>query len=417
MAADRIPSFLASGARLGQWWVPPDGDETGVAGLPEHREAGILASSEAGHWSLLISRVRTPGAGTIGGRWSTQMQREEAIWGLVPPGTCVSLLEGMRVRQAFPFDDSPEERWVGDWAAESKTAWIMPDDRAKRVEIEFDVGAAWSERPRGYGYDVDLADGWCHESRTFVVHDPLTHEARIGGARLQLRREGVVERSSLAFRVRTRTYFCIEDDVAFREIGNRWLRPLFEFLSFFWLQDAKVVRVRAVESEHEKRFDLHYPQPLVPVGNQQGQESVSNWPFCNLGDLLTKGYRFETLLQKYFAWRAAGYAPAVFLLVDSQSPLLDHSVGARLLSAIRSLETFEKARTLNRRINISDAVDRLISASGSVGSEIASLWTQRGRRNLPIRCPSCGTGTRRTVNRVMRSTSRPKRNYSTRNGI
>ena len=379
MAVNRTPRFLASGARSGQWWVPSENAETGPDGLPICREVGVLASSDAGHWSLLISRVRTPGTGTIGGPWSTQLQREDAIWGLVPAGTCVSLLDGMRVRQAFPFDDSPEERWVGDWSAESKTAWIMPEDRAKRVEIEFDVGAAWSERPPGYGYDVDLDDSWHYESRTFVVPDPLVHEARIGGARLQLRRECVVERSDLAFGFRARTYFCIYDDVAFRQIRRRWVRPLFEFLSFFWLRDAQVIRVQAVDSEHGRRFDLHFPRPLAPTHDLQAG-SVVIPPFCNLGDLLAKGYAFETLLQNYFAWRAAGYARAVYLLVDSQSPLLDHSVGARLLKAIRSLETFERASS--RRLNVKKAVDRLISTSGSVGSEITKLWAQRSDRKL-----------------------------------
>ena len=87
---------------------------------------------------------------------------------IVNTGTCVSLLDGIRIRQAHPFDDTPEERWVGDWSAESKSAWIRPEDRAKRVEIEFDVGAAWSERPRGYGFDVDLDDSWCPKLRTFT---------------------------------------------------------------------------------------------------------------------------------------------------------------------------------------------------------------------------------------------------------
>lgn len=386
MAANRIPSFLASGARLGQWWAPPEeDDEIGPGGLPTLREVGILASSEAGHWSLLIARVRTPGDGTIGDPWSTQLQRRDTIWGQVSSGTCVSLLDGMRVQQAHPFGDSPEERWVGNWSAESKAAWVRPEDRAKRVEIEFDMGAAWSESPRGYGYDVDLADSWCYKSRTFVVPDPIVHEARIGGARLQLRRECEVEGPSLAsFGVRARTYFRIDDDVAFREIARRWVRPLFEFLSFFWLQDAKVVQVQAVDSEHGRRFDLHYPQPL-DSSRSPPEGTVGNSPFCNLGDLLAKGYDFETLLQEYFAWRTAGYAPAVFRLVDSQNPLLDHSVGARLLSAIRSLEAFEKARS--RKLNVKKAVDRLISTSGTLGSEITKLWAQRGGRTLANSLP------------------------------
>ena len=114
---------------------------------------------------------------------------------------------------------------------------------------------------------------------------------------------------------------------------------------------------------------------------------MSSSRFCNLGDLLAKGCSFETLFQKYFAWRAAGYAPAVFLLVDSQSPLLDHSVGARLLSAIRSLEAFEKARTGTKRPKVDKAVSRLVDASGSVGDDIVGLWTQRGDQKLANSLP------------------------------
>lgn len=77
----------------------------------------------------------------------------------------------------------------------------------------------------------------------------------------------------------------------------------------------------------------------------------------------------------------------MFLLVDSQSPLLDHSVGARLLSAIRSLEAFEKARTGMKRPKVDKAVSRLVDASGSVGDDIVGLWTQRGDQKLANSLP------------------------------
>ena len=74
--------------------------------------------------------------------------------------------------------------------------------------------------------------------------------------------------------------------------------------------------------------------------------------------------------------------PTVASLVDSQDPLLDHSVSARLLRAINSLEVFEKARTEAGKIALHKAVDGLIESTGPVGSEIEGVWSEQGQQRF-----------------------------------
>ena len=267
--------------------------------------------------------------------------------------------------------------------AESPRAWIDPNSEADKIEVEFDVGTAWTESPRGHPPRLNLSDSWCPDSRTFTVPDPQVHEARIDGARLQLRSECVPNRSRLGFTATVRTYFCIEDDVPFRDIRTTWVRPLYEFLSFFWLRSAKVVQARAHVGQSQRWFDLHYPQPLAHSGRRHANDDTEGMPpFCALGDILTKGYDVPTLFQRYFGWRRAGYASAFALLTDSQNPLIDHSVSARLLSAINSLEAFEKAPGNKGRIAADRAAKCLTASTGSVGSAVETVWKEQGQQNF-----------------------------------
>ena len=168
-----------------------------------------------------------------------------------------------------------------------------------------------------------------------------------------------------------------------RDIRTTWLRPLFEFLSFFWLRSAKVLRVRARLRQPQRWFDLHYPEPLARSSSEHADDATQGpAPFCTLGDLQAREYDFAALLQRYFEWRRAGLVPAVAFLVDSQDPLLDHSVGARLLRAINSFETFEKDRTKQGRIKLHKAVDELIESTGTVGSDIEAAWCEQGRQKF-----------------------------------
>lgn len=376
-----VPDFAAPGARLGHWWFPADSDaeQFSLGGLPDRRQQGILASSDTGHWALQVSRMPLLEDNPAAVWQFAGLERTDTIWGKAQKG-CVSLFDGMRIGPAFSIEADPQETWIGSWWAESPTAWIHPDDRADKVEVEFDVGTAWAESPRHHPPWLDLQDSWRPDSRTFTVPDPLVHEARIDGARLQLRSECVPNPSRSRFTLTMRTYFSIENDVPFRDIRTTWARPLFEFLSFFWLRSAKVLRVRARLRQTQRWFDLHYPNPLARSSRKHADDPARGpAPFCALGDLQTRGYDFATLLQRYFEWRQAGYAPAVAFLVDSQEPLLDHSVEARLLRAINSLEAFEKARTNTKRIKLHRAVDQLIQSTGPVGAEIEDVWCEQSQ--------------------------------------
>ena len=85
------------------------------------------------------------------------------------------------------------------------------------------------------------------------------------------------------------------------DIRTTWARPLYEFLSFFWLRSAKVLQVRARLRQHQRWFDLYYPQPLARSSRQHAKDASQGIaPFCALGDILAREYDFDMLLQRYF---------------------------------------------------------------------------------------------------------------------
>ena len=138
--------------------------------------------------------------------------------------------------------------------------------------------------------------------------DALVYTAEIAGARLLLRRECMPLVAANSFSVQLRTYFAIEDDLSYREVGGKWVRPLYEFLSFCCARNANVTRVRALDSHSGSWVSLRYPQPLVPVA-ERTTPSLTSGPnqFASLGGLVDKGLRFETLLGTYFDMQSRGF--------------------------------------------------------------------------------------------------------------
>lgn len=383
--------FLAPDGRLGQWWLPrnEDADQHGqLPGLPTRREAGILASSDAGHWELLISSTRRPGDETIDEPWAGQLIRREVIWGMTNDDH-VSLFDGMCLRPRFLATSAAESTWTGNWSAESKGAWVRPEDRAKHIEVELDAGAAWSEQGGGLTTGIDLMDHWDSQEDTFEMPDALVRTAEVGSAKVQLRRECTHLVEANSFSVRLRTYFAIEDDLSYREIGGTWVRPLYEFLSFCCARNANVTRVRARDSHSSSWISLSYPQPLAPVAERTTPGSTSRPnEFASLGRLVDKGLRYETLLGTYFAMQSRGFGVVLASLVESQRALLDRSVGARLLSAIRSLEAYEKMCQPNRsRGNLKATIKKMLDGSGQIGADINRLWKMHGSRGFAKSIP------------------------------
>ena len=383
--------FLAPGGRLGQWWLPrnEDWDEHGhLPHLPMRREVGVLASSEAGHWELLVSSTRRPGGETIDEPWTGQLIRREVIWGMANEDH-VSLFDGMCLRPRSLLTSESESTWTGNWSAESKRSWISPEDRAAHIEIEFDAGAAWSGQGYGLEADIDLRKCWDSGARTFGMPDALVRNAEVASARVQLRLECVPLVAADSFSVRLRSYFAIEDDLPYREIGGKWVRPLYEFLSFCCATNANVTEVQARDSHSGAWVTLRYPQPLAPLADSSTAGSTSGRiQFASLQGLVAKGSDFETLLGTYFDLQSRGFGAVLASLVESQGALLDQSVGARLLSAIRSLETYEKIRQPNQsKVNLRATVKKLLNDSGQIGDDIKRLWRIGGSRGFAKSIP------------------------------
>ena len=73
-----------------------------------------------------------------------------------------------------------------------------------------------------------------------------------------------------------------------------------------------------------------------------------------------------------------GYGRAIQRLNESQDSHVDHSLDARMLSAVKSLEAYEKARTgRTGTVDIAKAADHLVGATGSIGAEISDVWMAR----------------------------------------
>lgn len=374
--------FLAPGAHFGHWWIPgdtPTRDDGAFSYVPASSAAGVMAIGDEGHWRLLIHDRRLRGELVPDGWADIGAARRVAIWGKTRDAS-VSLFDAWCIRPASPPNGDSESVWTGNWWAESSGIWIEPDDLASRIEIEFDIAAEWSERGIGLMRDIDLAAAWNPEARTVDLPDLLTRQADVDGVRVRLCRECKVDTSAEKLTVQVRTYFVIEELVPFGDIKERWLRPLFDLLSLCSTVNARVTGIRARTTEPERWLSLRYPDPLATTADTElPKRTPVRSPFVNLSDLGECGVDFGELLPKFFYWHRNGYAAALALLIDSQQPLLDRSVGSRLLSAARAVETYMKTEQgSDTNVNLSMALEELTADSEPIGQDITRLWDLRG---------------------------------------
>lgn len=386
MTAVSGTDLLAPGARFGHWWIPhePGSDDRIKRGmLPDSCAAGAVGVQNEGHWQLLKSAAGMDRSEVDAKLSTSGIERRETIWGQTR-NESVSLFDGWCIRPRSILNRENDEVWVGNWRAESRGAWVEPHDRASRVEIEFDVAAAWSEPGLAYGREVDLTDAWDPQTRSAALPDPLVRRAEFEGAQISLCLECLVDSSAESLSVRVRTYFLIEEHLAFADIQERWVRPLFEMLSFCFADSARVTDITARDAEHGRHLGLYYPEPLATTSGVEPDGATRLWSqFVVMGDLAECGISFEAAIPHFLEWYKAGGAAALTLLVDSQRPLLDRSVGSRLLSVAMSLEAHEKATPgHNGQVNLRNAVELLLARSGSVGEDLCRLWALRGGKEL-----------------------------------
>ncbi len=272
--------------------------------------------------------------------------------------------------------------WRGEWYVESPTTWVETSSKVRRVDIEFVAGSAWSERPPGEGLDIDLQRQWDETVATFTRPEPIVYEAVVGDATVQLRRETEFKMPSDELFLRLATVLSVEDDVELGDVRDKWVVPLHDLVSFFWLKNPGVVWIRVQLAESGRTADVHYAGVLARVDEDYKPPMSDRLAqLATVQGILAHGYSFEDLICGYWQWRERGYGRALDLLIESQDPQLDQSIDARLLNAVKSLESYVRTQTgQSGRVNLRGASKQFLDGAGQIGDDIRGIWRERGRQ-------------------------------------
>ena len=379
--------FLASGARLGTWWVPADddlNDKGNFDGLPQRRDPGVLLPSCTDGWALLLER-QLPAKGVSPFASRLQGHRGRSLmWGKVP-GSAISLFDGRMGPASTEYGSCgsySHSVWRGGWYVDSPTTWVDNSSKVKRIDIEFAAAAAWSERPPGQGLDINFHRQWDDALTTFVRPKPIVYQAVIGEATVHLGRHTIANTSRDRLDLRLSTVLSVEDDVDLGDVRHKWVVPLYDLLSFFWLHNPGVVRIRVHLAESDSPAEVHYEEPLARVDEDSRAQTPERLAeFATLQGILAHGYSFEDLLCGYWQWREEGYGRALELLNESQDPLLDQSLDAQLLNAFKSVESYIRTQT-GKRTQLDKASEQLLYGTGRIGTDIRGLWQARNRQHF-----------------------------------
>ena len=375
--------FLPSGARLGTWWVPDelDANEEGCLDpLPTRRVPGILTFQTSGDWSLLLSHALPSDSPLISGPWSIEVRRQDRIWGITT-GSTFSLFNGTLTNSGGNFSSHIDQTWSGSWCAESTGVRVTETDPIERLHLTFDAAGTWSEKPPGDGRQFNLFEHWNRDTDSFTVPPALVYHANIDEAQVRLCRDCRWTLSADRLEVEVSTDFEIEDTVELGMVSNRWIRPLYDLLSFFWLRDPGLQRIRVRLPNHRSFVELRYGQPLAQAADHSPSTNTESLaPFATLEGIIAKGYSFQDLLSGYWKCRERGIGGPIELLNESQYSLLDQSIDAQLLNATKSLEAYEESLCPdNNSANLNKAIGRLLQNTGTVGQEILDIWHIRAK--------------------------------------
>ena len=372
--------FLAPGARLGTWWVPADDDLNGEGHfdeLPQRRGPGVLVPSTNGGWGLFLARQLHA---DVSGSESLMPGRGKCdlMWGAVPD-SAISLFDAIQTSHSTDLLRSYSHSvWRGEWYVDSPTTWVDASSKVRRIDIEFAAGGAWSERQPGEGRDIDLQGQWDETRTTFTRPEPIVYRAVVGDATVQLRRGAEYNCSSDKLDLRLSTWFSVEDDVELGDVRHKWVVPLHDFVSFFWLRNPGVVWIRAQSAESKWPAEVHYAGRLARVDEDyRAQISKQLAQFATLQGILAHGYSFQDLICGYWRWREQGYGRALELLNESQDPQLDQSLDAQLLNAVKSLESYVRTRTGTNKVNLGKELKQLLEGAGRIGGDIRDIWRAR----------------------------------------
>lgn len=376
--------FLAAGTRLGTWWVPEEADlnaEGNLDSLPERREAGLFATATDGEWSLLLATELDLEDGPLSDPTPRGFQRREAMWGKTRD-SALSLFDGTLTAGATDEVTYAHNVWRGPWHVDSPTDWFFESDRVEHIYIEIAAASPWNDMPPGQGRKHNLHLQWDHEEGVFKRPDPVGHDATINGTLIQLITGVASHHSASRFEFDLTSHFSVTDDVAIGHVLEKWVEPLHDLIGIFWLKNPGIVSVSVQRPSRLEPSRICYSVRFMPVEANSVLNSRYRFaPFTTVEGLAKCGYNFEDLVTGYWDARVRGYGRAIQRLNESQDSHLDYSLDARMLSATKSLEAYEKARTgRTGNVDIAKAADQLIEATGSIGVEICDIWMSRGQQ-------------------------------------
>ena len=374
--------FLAEGNKLGTWWVPERGDlndDGDLDPLPERRESGVLSTADDGEYRLLLASVPTADAGSASLR--SELARREVVWGNAP-GSTVSLFDATRTGVTTDSESYRHEVWRGPWHVNSQSGWFKPDDRVERIHIEIAAAIRWADMPPGKGNKHGLHRHWDRKGRVFTRPRPDVHDSTVSGANVQLRTGVGVYESGDQVDFRLATGLTVTDDIALSEVLRKWVEPLHDLVGIFWLKDPGIVAVSVQLPDSLELSEVVYSGRFAPVEQSQVLESAHKFaPFSSVEGLASCGYSFDDLLNGYWDCRARGFGRAIQRLNESQDSHLDHSLDARMLSAVKALESLEQARRgRSGTVNVAKAAGHLVDSTGAVGDDISDIWAARGKQ-------------------------------------
>ncbi|MCY3662492.1 MAG: hypothetical protein OXH28_06660 [bacterium] len=376
------PEFLASGTRLGTWWVPEETDLNhagNLDSLPERRETGILATATDGEWGLLIATQLDAEDRSSSGLMQRELVQRHLMWGKTQD-SATSLFDGTLTTSTTDYKTYAHTVWRGSWHVDSQTDWFFETDHVENICIEIAAAGPWGDMPPGQGQKHNLYLQWDYEQGVFERPKPVIHEAKVNAADVQLETAVLGHHSGRRLEFELGTYVRVRDEVEVGRILEKWVEPLHDLIGMFWLKNPGIVSVSVQRAASLGSSKICYSGRFAPVEARTVLDSRHRFaPFTTVEGLAKCGYSFDDLLTGYWDCRQRGYGRAIQRLNESQDSHLDHSLDARMLSATMSLESYERARTgRTGTIDIAKAADNLVDTAGLIGAEIRDIWAARG---------------------------------------
>ena len=376
------PEFLAAGTRLGTWWVPDEADltdEGDLGSLPERREAGIFTTAANGEWSLLLATALPSENRPVSDLMPLAFIQRELMWGKTQ-ASAISLFNATATSETTDYETYVHTVWRGPWHVDSPRKWFVESDLVDHICIEIAAAGLWSDMPPGQGRKHNLHQQWDHDLGVFRRPKPVVHDAILDDTAVQLQTGVRGHYSGNRVEFELTTLIRVTDEVRVGQVLEKWIEPLHDLVGIFWLKNPGLVSVRVQHPHSLGRSRICYSGRFAPVEPRSVLDSAHKFaPFMTVEGLEERGFSFNDLLTGYWRCRAQGYGRAIQRLNESQDSHLDQSLDARMLSAVKSLESYERARTgCTGTIDIAAAADNLVDATGSIGAAIRGIWTARG---------------------------------------